>query len=266
METTTDAQTEHVETVSGFYDGLAATYDGMTGFEQRFVHEHPFFRIIVERYNIATALDAGCGTGFHSLLLTELGVHVTAVDISRPMLECLLAHARERHASVEAVQSDLLDLRGKISRSYDAVVSMGNTFAHLLTSGDMGTAVDNFYALLKPGGVAFVQMLNYDRILKRRERIQSIKETNGNTYVRFYDYAGDRVRFNILSVHRGADRVERKLSTVELHPWTSGELAGAFGKAGFSRVQLFGSIAMNAYDPGQSKDAVILAQKGETGR
>jgi hypothetical protein len=51
-----------------FYDELDADYDEMTGFERRFSHERPFFRMLIERYNVSTALDAGCGTGFQSLL------------------------------------------------------------------------------------------------------------------------------------------------------------------------------------------------------
>jgi ubiquinone/menaquinone biosynthesis C-methylase UbiE len=50
-----------------FYDELAANYDEMTGFDQRFPHECPFFRILIERSHVTSALDAGCGTGFHSI-------------------------------------------------------------------------------------------------------------------------------------------------------------------------------------------------------
>ncbi len=67
--------------VASFYDWLAPDYDLMTGFEKRFAHEEPFFRILLGRQTITTAVDAGCGTGFHSLLLAQLGVSVTAVDV-----------------------------------------------------------------------------------------------------------------------------------------------------------------------------------------
>ena len=55
--------------VTQFYDNLADDYDAMTGFEKRFVHERPFFNLLMQRYGITSALDAGAGTGFHSLLL-----------------------------------------------------------------------------------------------------------------------------------------------------------------------------------------------------
>jgi len=47
-----------------FYDELSADYDAMTGFDKRFAAERPFFRLIVERHNIKSAIDAGRGPAF----------------------------------------------------------------------------------------------------------------------------------------------------------------------------------------------------------
>jgi ubiquinone/menaquinone biosynthesis C-methylase UbiE len=82
MIRTNDVEPGTPLTVAKFYDALAPDYDTMTGFQKRFVHEKPFFRLLVEKYKIRTVLDAGCGTGFHSLLLAQLGVQVTAIDVS----------------------------------------------------------------------------------------------------------------------------------------------------------------------------------------
>ena len=54
----------------------------MTEFHKRFSNEQAVFNTIVEQYQLRTVLDAGCGTGFHSLILASLGVEVTAVDVS----------------------------------------------------------------------------------------------------------------------------------------------------------------------------------------
>ena len=57
-----------VKTSADFYDVLAADYNAMTNFERRLITEQPLYRALVDRYHIHTALDAGCGTGFHSIL------------------------------------------------------------------------------------------------------------------------------------------------------------------------------------------------------
>ena len=73
--------------LSGFYDRLAPEYDLMTGFEKRIATEASLFKKLVDRYAIHSALDAGSGTGYHSVVLAQLGVNVTALDISREALE-----------------------------------------------------------------------------------------------------------------------------------------------------------------------------------
>jgi ubiquinone/menaquinone biosynthesis C-methylase UbiE len=69
-----------------FYDSFADEYDEMTGLESRFSKEEPIFQSLLKKYHIEKALDAGCGTGFHSILLAQLGLQVTATDISEHML------------------------------------------------------------------------------------------------------------------------------------------------------------------------------------
>src|SRR5512134_2992369 len=95
MGQTTEIGAASVETVESFYDRLAADYDAMTTFEKRFVQEEPFFKLLAQRHRIASALDAGSGTGFHSIVLARLGVAVTAVDISSRMLDELSRHTRQ---------------------------------------------------------------------------------------------------------------------------------------------------------------------------
>ena len=98
------------ESVSHFYDALAEDYDAMTDLSERFHRERPAFQLLVDRYGIRSAADAGTGTGFHALLLAELGVDITAVDISARMADRLRAHARDRALPVRVVVGDIRKL------------------------------------------------------------------------------------------------------------------------------------------------------------
>ena len=60
-----------------FYEELSAEYDVMTQFEARYEKEKGFFEDLVKEYSLRKVLDAGCGTGFHSLFLAKLGLEVT---------------------------------------------------------------------------------------------------------------------------------------------------------------------------------------------
>ncbi|HEX9614059.1 MAG TPA: class I SAM-dependent methyltransferase, partial [Bacteroidota bacterium] len=89
--------------VKEFYDSLSADYDLITDFPKRFIRERPFFHMLIDKFQIRSALDAGAGTGFHSILLAQLGVAVTAVDISPKMISFVKAHAAQRGLSVKAL-------------------------------------------------------------------------------------------------------------------------------------------------------------------
>ena len=247
--------------VSTFYDRLAPDYDLMTGFEKRFVQEKPFFRLLLERYAIHTALDAGCGTGFHSLLLAQLGVSVTAVDVSDKMLERLAGHAKEMGLSLNIARSSFQTLPAKVGGPFDAVFSLGNSLVHLLSSAELSLALDNFFFMLKPGGVVFLQNLNYDRILARKERIQSVKEQEGVTFIRFYDYLDDRIVFNVLKLRRKAEGTAHELNSIELRPLVMSDLMDQLSQVGFREIKPYGGISMEEFHAETSKDLVVLATK-----
>ena len=235
----------------------------MTGFGKRFVHEKPFFRLLVENHHIAEALDAGCGTGFHSLLLAQLGVRVTALDVSGEMLERLERHGREMELEIRRVRSDLQGIPDAAPGPFDAVFCMGNTLPHLLAETDIRAALKSFAAVLRPGGMLFLQILNYDRILAKRERIQSAKESNGVTFVRFYDFddAGGLVLFNILRLEKKEDRLTTGLITVPLLPLGSVRIMSILEECGYQQIRTFGSVAMDPFDAALSKDLVIAATR-----
>jgi SAM-dependent methyltransferase len=246
------------EEVRRFYDRLAVDYDRMTGFAQRFVAERPFFRLLVDTYNIRSAVDAGAGTGFHSLLLSELGVKVSAVDVSSAMLAALRKNARSRGCAVETVEASFEDIPRRLGRKFDAVFCMGNSLPHILTDEALLATLKAFRALLEPGGILFLQIVNYDRILATRQRIQNVKEEGEKIFVRFYEFEEGRVRFNILSMTRTPSGFETHLESVLLRPWTGVNLRSHLEAAGFSSTKFFGSVAMGPYEA-TSKDLVVLA-------
>lgn len=260
MDQTTETHEGKIDTVESFYDRLAPDYDAMTTFEKRFVQEGPFFRLLVQRYHVASALDAGCGTGFHSIVLASLGVSVTAVDVSARMLRELEGHMNGLGYDIRTVQAQFADLPARITERLDAVFCMGNTLAHLRSKQELGGALQVFSHLLVPGGIFFAQVLNYDRILSERPEIQNLRETPQGTFTRSYEYSGDSIRFTIRKRPPGAG--EEHAQSVELRPLLSGEFGALLAQAGFKEVNAFGSIAMEPFDPAVSRDLVVLARMG----
>jgi glycine/sarcosine N-methyltransferase len=243
-----------------FYDSLADEYGELTGFAQRFDKERSTFQMLVQKYDMKIVLDAGCGTGFHSILLAQLGLHVTATDISVQMLRQAKQNAEYMNVRIDTVQSPFQGMKDSVHSKFDAVFCLGNTLPHILTEEELLQLFKSFRELLNSDGRVFLQVLNYDRILNFRERILSIKEVNDKIFVRFYDYEGESIVFNILTIQKTGGQMNHSLNSVRLFPWRSSDIVRILKNTGFKNVQLFGSMSLDVFDERVSKDIVIIAQ------
>ncbi|XP_037729286.1 glycine N-methyltransferase [Drosophila subpulchrella] len=124
-------------------------------------------------------LDVACGTGVDSLMLVEEGFEVVSVDASDKMLKYALKErwarrtepAFDKWVIEEANWLTLYDdIQDHIQDGFDAVICLGNSFAHLMDGfGDQREhkqAIRNFEKCLKPGGVLLIDHRNYDNILE----------------------------------------------------------------------------------------------------
>ncbi|BFF90826.1 glycine N-methyltransferase [Drosophila madeirensis] len=124
-------------------------------------------------------LDVACGTGVDSLMLVEEGFEVVSVDASDKMLKYALKERwnRRKEAAFEnwvIEEANWLtlydDIKEQIKDGFDAVICLGNSFAHLMDAfGDQREhkqAIGNFEKCLKPGGVLLIDHRNYDNILE----------------------------------------------------------------------------------------------------
>ncbi len=241
--------------VRRFYDALAPDYDLMTSFDARFAKERPWFEAIVSKFGIRSALDAGCGTGFHSILLSRLAVSVAGVDASPAMIERARENTRRLSSAVALHTGGFSEISSKTSGPFDSIFCLGNSLVHLLTDAELNEALTNFRSVLRPGGVLIVQVLNYERILSEKKELLGRREAGGMTFERRYTYHGETVTFTISR--------DGNTESVVLRPLTQGMLEAACVAAGFTDVNAFGDLALGLFDPAVSTDLVVTARKPE---
>jgi 2-polyprenyl-3-methyl-5-hydroxy-6-metoxy-1,4-benzoquinol methylase len=93
------------------------------------------------------ALDVGCGTGFLSLLLAELGHHVTGIDVATAMLTMARSKAAANGLTIDFRYADA-EAPALPAGSFDLIVER-----HVLwTLPHPGSALDSWRCLLRPGG------------------------------------------------------------------------------------------------------------------
>jgi ubiquinone/menaquinone biosynthesis C-methylase UbiE len=137
-----------MDDVVGVFDAMAATYDELEPwYEHLYARVHAIVRQALPRLApgaAASALDAGCGTGFQTALLDALGYRAHGVDLSPGLLA--VAHARLPRATF---------VRGRLEAlpygdgSFDAVTCCGSTLSFV---ADPATALAELGRVLRPGG------------------------------------------------------------------------------------------------------------------
>ena len=139
------------ESVRSYWDSQAGGFDHEFGHGLRDRRHKEIWMNILQR-NLSSdrplkILDAGCGTGFLSLLLSELGHEVTGLDFSTEMLAVARKKAEERNMSIGFHQGDAENPPFP-PESYDYVICR-----HLIwTLPYPGQALENWKGLLRPGG------------------------------------------------------------------------------------------------------------------
>jgi ubiquinone/menaquinone biosynthesis C-methylase UbiE len=157
MYAPSQASSEHIKDVnSRYHDAAASAYDAKWGISFGEVGRRQVREKIVKALGrwperpFADALEIGCGTGYFSLNLLQLGLieRATATDISAGMLAELSASAHELGLSVstERAEAEALPFA---DASFDLV--FGHAVLHHIPG--LEQAFREFHRVLRPGGM-----------------------------------------------------------------------------------------------------------------
>jgi SAM-dependent methyltransferase len=157
---------------------LADHYEWMFGipFEDRVAEQ----KAILEKFagpgvTGGLAVDLGCGSGFQSIALSDLGYKVLAIDSSAKLLRGLSARVGSR--DIVTKHADLRELHSEVSpASVDIAVCMGDTLTHLSSRSDVSNLFRSVARALKPSGtfvvtyrdLASVELFGLDRFISVR--------------------------------------------------------------------------------------------------
>lgn len=141
--------------ISQYWDKSATTYDNSYGHGLKSDLEKELWLDLLAR-NIqlphgAEILDVGCGTGFLSLLLAELGFKVTGLDLSEEMRHQAKAKAGHAGFDIRFMSGDA-EAPPFPERSFDAVISRHVAW----TLPDPQSALVNWGKLIRPGGSVII--------------------------------------------------------------------------------------------------------------
>lgn len=152
-----------------FFDAHAPVYDENV-FTKNTVQEVDF---LLEELGLAPScsiLDAGCGTGRHSIELAKRGYAVTGLDLSSEMLARAASAAKTADVHVEWIHSDATEF--SFPRRFDASICLCEGAFGLLGPGDDPidqplSILRNVSRSLKPQAKAVFTVLNAAAMLRK---------------------------------------------------------------------------------------------------
>jgi glycine/sarcosine N-methyltransferase len=247
------------ENNKSFYDRLSGDYDEMTKFSNRLETQIEILSPWVEKYQIRSAIDIGCGTGLHTLALCRLGVRVYGVDSNEKMLARAKEHSERLKCPVEWHHMDMLEL-DRLSVKVDALFCLGNTIPHILKESELLQSVNAMNNALLNNGFLLLQQLNYDKILRDKERIVGIQKQEQGEIIRFYDFISPLIRFNVLKIEWQENTPKHDLFSTLLRPFKKEDLTFAFTGNGFVDFKFYGSLQGTPFSA-ESRDLVVFGRK-----
>jgi SAM-dependent methyltransferase len=191
-----------------FYDAVQPWSDDI-GFYEGLLRERP-----------GPVLELGCGNGRLLLPLLAAGRRVVGLDRSADMLAELVAAARRKDHSVEAVRADMRDFAFR--PAFGLVICALNTFQHLTAAEDRLRTLIGVRRSLAPGGAFALDVSLADFEESGGPQLSIFTDPRDGTRnlasVLSTQRTGDRLVFNVLNLARAGEE-ERRLAVSCWEEW-----------------------------------------------
>jgi SAM-dependent methyltransferase len=245
-----------------------SNYRSLIAWEARMEREGPFLERALADLPERSLVDLGCGTGEHSRWFAGRGFRVVGLDAS----ESMIASAGEEPLppGLQFIRGDMREADRILTGRFGAALSLGNTIPFLTEEADLRRGLEAVFAILLPGGRFLFQILNYEKLIGGKVRHLPLNFRPGEdgeiVFLRLLDYReGERVLFmpTTLRIRPDAEEPVELVHSrrVELRGWTRAGILPALESAGFHLLGLFGSMQSDPFDPVQSPDLVVLAER-----
>jgi SAM-dependent methyltransferase len=172
-----------------FFDAHAPHYDE-NAFTQNTKVECQFLREVMGLKPDMVLLDAGCGTGRHSIEFAKYGMRVMGVDISKGMLDIAKKKAEVERVDVHWVEADLTKWSNE--PIFDAAICLCEGGLGLASRGEEPVQHDlailkNIAGAMKTGAPLVITALNGYSVIRRMKDEDIEKGSfNPGTMMLFY--------------------------------------------------------------------------------
>ena len=245
----------------GAYEALAASYDRLTN-DVDYRATVAFYGEILQQEGLhpRTAVDLACGTGSVSILLVEMGLRVTGVDLSEEMLTVAQQKADALENPPRFVCQSLERLA--LPRGVDLAVCALDSLDYITEPADCAEAIRRVYRALNPGGI-FIFDVNTPEKLRAMDGQVFLDEDEDVYCVWRGEFDAER---NICSYgmdlfQRRGKLWQRSFEEHREYAYSIEQLTDYLKAAGFTGIRVYGDRRMEAPQPGEQR-VYFKARKG----
>lgn len=248
-----------------FYSLLSKYYDDVFPVSDEKLE---FFVHWFQKHRVKTVLDVACGSGLLARRLAAAGYEVLGIDLEEDMILQALEQAEADGIRARFMQGDMRKLAdllkqsdGSGYRQFDGVSCVGNSLAHLLRVDEIQSVLRQMFALTSAGGVAIVQVVNFDRILAQgaTDLPDIVREDKEFAFYRRYIPGdGDLVKFQsrLVLLESG----QSFTNEITLRAIRKAELETMLRDSGYTALRFFGGFKDVPYSD-DSYATVVVAEK-----
>ncbi|MDO6777046.1 class I SAM-dependent methyltransferase [Shewanella sp. 3_MG-2023] len=142
------------------------------------------------------AVDLGAGSGFQSIPLAELGFNVTAIDLSRKLLNELTSNAKT--VDIKTIKDDILNFPHHLSEPCELIVCMTDTMTHLKSKSDVLALLQHAFNSLEDNGSLMLSFRDLSNELKDTDRFIPLRSDENIIFTCFLEYEAETVKIHDL--------------------------------------------------------------------
>jgi ubiquinone/menaquinone biosynthesis C-methylase UbiE len=243
------------------FSTISSFYDLMTGYSLRLVNDFGKIKHLVNKFNVKNALDAGCGSGVHTIILAKIGVEVLGFDASREMLELARTNALKEGVKPRFEYEYFETIPEEWWGKNDAVFCLANSLGGVINNQRLSLAMRSFQRSLKKGGSAIIQVLNTPWFKERDQRIIKVSSEDNFTFVRFFDFDRDETRLNVVVIEHNMGEVKHQFISSSIMPLSVDIIKTASEEAGFSKAEFYSDLVLTVPFTSNSRDIVAVLTK-----
>ena len=243
------------------YHALAISYDRLTN-DVSYRDTVAFYQKIMAREGVIprTAVDLACGTGSVALILAEMGLTVTGVDLSEEMLTVAMSKAAELADPPMFVCQSLQQLR--LPRGVDLAVCALDSLDYITDPADCQEAIRRVYRALNPGGI-FIFDVNTPEKLRAMDG-QVFLDEDEDVYCVWrgeFDEEANICSYGMDLFQRQGAVWQRSFEEHREYAYSQSQLTEYLRQAGFTHVRVYGDRRFESPQPGE-KRIYFSARKG----